>query len=69
MDMSENKKLLCVLVIACLMFGVAGVAVGVVLESFLWRDSIIIPKQKLIEQNLAEYDSKTGEFKLKIEVK
>jgi len=66
MDMSENKKLLGGLVIACLMFGVA---VGVVLESFLWRDSIIIPKQKLIEQNLAEYDSKTGEFKLKIEVK
>ena len=32
------------------------------------RDSIIIPKQKLIEQNLAEYDSKTGEFILKIEV-
>ena len=33
------------------------------------RNSIIISKQKLIEQNLAEYDSKTGEFKLKIEVK
>ena len=65
MDMSENKKLLGVLVIACLMFGAF---IGMVLESFLWRDSIIIPKQKLIEQSLAEYDSKTGEFRLKIEV-
>ena len=32
------------------------------------RNSIIIPKQKLVEQNLAEYDVKTGEFILKIEV-
>ena len=64
--MSENSKLLGVLVVACFIFGVI---IGMVLESFKYNDSIIIPKQKLIEQSLAEYDSKTGEFKLKIEVK
>ena len=64
--MNENSKLLGVLVVACFIFGVI---IGVVLEIFRYNDSIIIPKQKLIEQSLAEYDVKTGEFKLKIEVK
>ena len=64
--MSENSKLVVTLAVACLIFGAF---IGMVLESFKYNDSIIIPKQKLIEQNLAEYDSKTGEFKLKIEVK
>ena len=64
--MSENSKLVVTLAVACLIFGAF---IVVVLESFKYNDSIIIHKQKLIEQNLAEYDSKTGEFKLKIEVK
>ncbi len=45
-----------------------GFFIGTCIFGFLNNDSIIISKQKLIEQNLAEYDSKTGEFKLKIEV-
>ena len=63
--MDENSKLIGTLAVSCLIFGVI---IGMVLESFLWRNSIVIPKQKLIEQNLAEYDVKTGEFILKIEV-
>ena len=63
--MSENSKLVVTLAVTCLIFGAF---IGMVLESFKYNDSIIIPKQKLIEQSLAEYDSKTGEFRLKIEV-
>ena len=63
--MSENSKLVVTLAVTCFVFGVI---IGVVLESFRYNDSIIISKQKLIEQNVAEYDVKTGEFKLKIEV-
>lgn len=57
----------------CKMFLVGlflGMSVGMILMAFLifgQGGNILIEKEVLIQNNLAEYDSKTGEFVLKIE--